>query len=62
MRVNIGKVAETVGVTVDTIRRWEKEGKIKSERSSAGHRRYDLDQVLAYVNNEKNKPKEKIAF
>ncbi|WP_442870394.1 MerR family transcriptional regulator [Aneurinibacillus sp. Ricciae_BoGa-3] len=43
-------MAEAVGVTVDTVRHWEKEGKIKSERTSGGHRRYNLGHVLSYVN------------
>ena len=60
MKVNIGKVAEEIGVTIHTIRRWEREGKIKSERTEGGHRRYDLEQVISYVNSKNNKP-EKIA-
>jgi putative resolvase len=40
--ITIGQLAELKGVTVDTIRRWEKDGKIKSVRTDGGHRRYDL--------------------
>ena len=53
----IGKVAKEFGVTLDTLRRWEKEGKITSE-TCGGHRRYDLEQVHTYVN-QKNKKIEK---
>ncbi|CAM4295637.1 IS607 family transposase [Bacillus mobilis] len=46
MKINIGKAAKELGVTVQTIRVWEKEGKIKSERTEGGHRRYDLNELL----------------
>lgn len=62
MKLAIGKVAEEIGVTLDTLRRWEREGKIKPERTSGGHRRYDLDQVLVYMNEKKNKNIEKVAL
>ncbi|HYA26765.1 MAG TPA: IS607 family transposase [Thermodesulfovibrionales bacterium] len=42
MRVGIREAAETIGVSIDTLRRWEKSGKIKSYRTGGGHRRYDL--------------------
>jgi excisionase family DNA binding protein len=34
--------ARLIGVSVDTLRRWEKAGKITSTRTAGGHRRYDL--------------------
>ena len=54
MKTTIGKVAKELGVTIDTLRRWEKEGKITSERTVGGHRRYDLEQVQTYFNQKKN--------
>lgn len=60
MKVNIGKVSEEIGVSIQTIRRWEREGKIKSERTEGGHRRYDLDEVISYAERKKNPP-EKVA-
>ena len=42
MKVSIGKAAEELGVTRETLRRWEHLGKITSERTKKGHRRYDL--------------------
>ncbi|RME53206.1 MAG: MerR family DNA-binding transcriptional regulator, partial [Deltaproteobacteria bacterium] len=42
MLVSIGKAAEELGVTVETLRRWEAAGKIEVERTPGGHRRYDL--------------------
>ena len=40
MKISIGKAAKLIGVSKDTLRRWEKEGKIKSQRTVKGHRRY----------------------
>jgi putative resolvase len=40
--ISIGEVAELKAVSVDTVRRWEKEGRIKSIRTDGGHRRYRL--------------------
>ena len=62
MKTTIGKVAKELGVTIDTLRRWEKEGKITSERTVGGHRRYDLEQVQTYFNQKKNKKIEKLAI
>jgi excisionase family DNA binding protein len=40
--VSIGEIAELKAVSVDTVRRWEKEGKLTSVRTEGGHRRYKL--------------------
>jgi excisionase family DNA binding protein len=40
--ISIGELADLKAVSVDTIRRWEREGKIKSVRTDGGHRRYQL--------------------
>lgn len=40
--ISIGKAAKALGVSISTLRRWEAEGKIIAERTSSGHRRYDL--------------------
>ncbi len=45
MKVSIGKAAVFFGVSRDTLRRWESVGKIKSERTPKGHRRYDLGKL-----------------
>lgn len=40
--ITISKAAKLLGVSISTLRRWEKEGKISSEnRHTGGHRRYD---------------------
>ncbi len=46
MKVSIGKIAKELGVSRVTLRRWEAAGKIKSERTPKGHRRYDLLKIL----------------
>ncbi len=40
--ITIGELADLKAVSVDTIRRWEREGKIQSVRTEGGHRRYKL--------------------
>lgn len=42
MKIGIGKAAEELGCTKETLRRWERAGKIVAERTPNGHRRYDL--------------------
>jgi putative resolvase len=42
MKVSIKAAAQELGVREETLRRWEQEGKITSERTAGGHRRYDL--------------------
>jgi putative resolvase len=42
MRVSIGQAAKELGVSKETLRRWEAAGKIEVERTPHGHRRYDL--------------------
>jgi len=44
MKVNIGTAAKHFGVSRETLRRWEKSGKILVERTPKGHRRFDLSQ------------------
>jgi putative resolvase len=44
--VRIGEAAEALGVSTETVRRWERSGKIASERSPGGQRRYDLSALL----------------
>lgn len=47
--IPIGKAAEMVGVSIDTLRRWDKSGKVQSYRSPGGHRYFlqsDLEEVF----------------
>lgn len=45
--ISIGQAAKIEGVTVETIREWEKSGKLTGTRTEGGHRRYDIDQFLS---------------
>jgi molybdopterin-binding protein len=44
-RIRVGQAAEMLGVTVETVRRWEAEGRLHLERSSGGQRLVSLDEV-----------------
>jgi molybdopterin-binding protein len=44
-RIRVGQAAEMLGVTVETVRRWETEGRLRVERSSGGQRLVTLEEV-----------------
>ena len=43
--VPIGEVARIFGVTVATVRRWEREGKISAQRTPGGQRRFNRAEI-----------------
>lgn len=43
--LTISQASEKIGVSIDTIRRWEKKGLIKSVRSSKNYRLFNIDEV-----------------
>jgi len=43
--VSIGEAAAALGVSITTLRRWEKSGKLVPEHTAGGHRRYDLTKL-----------------
>lgn len=48
--VSIKKASEILGVSKSTLRRWDEEGKLKPHRTGTrGHRRYDTDELKAYM-------------
>jgi molybdopterin-binding protein len=47
--IRIGRAAEMVGVTVDTIRRWADEGRIQSSRSDGGQRLIPIEEVTRVI-------------
>lgn len=47
-----GQVAELLGVSVDTVRRWCDEGKLETTRSSGGHRTVRGDDLARYLSEQ----------
>lgn len=43
----IGQAAQQLGVSTDTLRRWESEGRIHPARTLKGHRRYTDEDIDA---------------
>ena len=44
-RIRVGQAAEMLGVTVETVRRWEIEGRLRLERSPGGQRVVPIAEV-----------------
>ena len=44
-RLRVGQAAEMLGVTVETLRRWETEGRLRMERSDGGQRLVEVGEV-----------------
>lgn len=47
--ISISEAASILGVSVDTLRRWDKAGKLKSIKLESGHRRYYRSQLELYL-------------
>jgi molybdopterin-binding protein len=45
VRIRVGQAAEMLGVSVETLRRWEAEGRMAMDRSEGGQRVVDLAEV-----------------
>jgi molybdopterin-binding protein len=45
----IGEAAELLGVRVETLRRWERDGKLQSTRTSGGQRRVPAAEVARLI-------------
>lgn len=48
-QIRIGQAAAILGVSVDTLRRWEREGRVAFERSAGGQRTIDAAQLRALL-------------
>jgi molybdopterin-binding protein len=44
-RLRVGQAAEMLGVSVETLRRWEADGRLRMERSEGGQRMVDVEEV-----------------
>jgi excisionase family DNA binding protein len=47
--LSVGQAAAIAGVHPDTLKRWEKAGRISSARTPTGHRRFRLEDVQALL-------------
>jgi molybdopterin-binding protein len=41
----VGQAAEMLGVSIETLRRWEADGRLRMERSDGGQRLIEIDEV-----------------
>ncbi len=55
---SIGEFAKKIGVSIQTLREWDKKGILKPIRSKGGHRYYTDEHYNEYM--QKNKPKKRI--
>jgi len=62
MKVNIAIAAKHFGVAQQTLRRWEKSGKILVERTPKGHRRFDLSKVSGALSKKIDSKKHTIGY
>lgn len=51
--LTINEAAKFLGVSIDTLRRWDSKGKLKAVRSSGGHRYYPREQLESFVSDLK---------
>ena len=47
--LNIEEASKFISVSKTTLRRWEKEGRIKPYRTPGGHRRYEEQELLKII-------------
>ncbi len=45
LRIRVGQAAEMLGVSVETLRRWEADGRLRMERSDGGQRVVEIAEV-----------------
>ncbi len=53
--LTISESAKFLGVSIDTLRRWDSRGKFKALKSSGGHRYYSKDQLESFVSESRLK-------
>ena len=61
MKLTISEASEFLGVSIPTLRRWETEGRIVSERTEGNHRRYDKNMLMS-LKSKKGKANEKLTI
>ena len=50
--VPISRAAQLLGVSIDTLHRWDESGQLPAVRLPSGHRRYRLADIHALINTE----------
>ena len=60
--MSISEAAKVVGVAPGTLRRWEREGKIKPERTAGGNRRYTLAMLKPHMAHQAPTEKKTVAY
>ena len=55
MFLSVHEASSKLGISIDTIRRWEKKGLIKATRSDKNHRMFNDSEILNLVNKLNNK-------
>jgi molybdopterin-binding protein len=48
-RLRVGEAAEMLGVSVETLRRWEADGRLRMDRSEGGQRLVDILEVARLI-------------
>ncbi len=43
--ITIGEASKILGVSISTLRRWDREGRLTPEKTTSGHRRYDISKL-----------------
>lgn len=49
MKISIGKAAKKLGVSIETLRRWDKSKFLIAEKMPSGHRRYSEEQIINFT-------------
>jgi predicted site-specific integrase-resolvase len=61
--ITIGEASEILGVSISTLRRWDKAGRLEPEKTTSGHRRYDISKLKPEVYREiQREAKKTIAY
>jgi excisionase family DNA binding protein len=51
-KLSVGEAAYILGISTDTLRRWEKSGRITALRTPTGHRRYSRSDIQELLTDE----------
>ena len=52
-RIRVGQAAEMLGVSIETLRRWEADGRLRMERSEGGQRLIEIDEVARLLDDRR---------